>query len=79
MNVIRYSIDVIRKLNPLEIPTPTILCLAAILGSICNLIALAKVHTAYNSNAATPPEFLLIIPANTQKQVSLPLPPQASS
>ena len=73
MNVTQYRHAIFRKMPALNIPTPAVLCLAAILGSICNLIAVTKVHTA-DKATATSAEFLLIIPTNSQTHISLPLP-----
>ncbi|WP_455210802.1 hypothetical protein [Kaarinaea lacus] len=74
MKIIQYRHNILQKWNAQDISTPMILCIAAILGSICNFIAVTKVHTAYNNDAGHPSETLLIIPASAQKQVALPLP-----
>ena len=76
MNVSQNRHAIFRKMYALHIPTPMVLCLAAILGCICNIIAVTKTHTPHGKIAVPSAEFLLILPAHSQTQVSLPLPIQ---
>ncbi|MGD8593266.1 MAG: hypothetical protein PVF82_10570 [Gammaproteobacteria bacterium] len=75
MESMRSAHSIFRKLIALEMPTPSILCIAAILGSVSNAIAFTKAHTVLSWDTI-PSQFLVIIPAKPQQQVPLSLPPK---
>jgi hypothetical protein len=74
MQIYLYTKNFIRQYTGWTIPTPVILCFAAILGCISIMLAFKNTHPVNNGGQKASSQVIIIIPTNAQKQVALSLP-----
>jgi hypothetical protein len=74
MNINLSTKNLLRPLNGRSIPTPVLLCIAALLGSVSIMLASNTFLVAHHGAQANASHIVIIIPARAQKQVALSLP-----